>query len=87
MLFSCKKRAYWEAKVVAAFSNSTERWQILNRLMCEDVESQIFDSATADAFSKFFQTRWNLCDLLQKMLPLRVSLLALSLAALIHFSP
>ena len=32
-------------------------------------------------------TRWNLCDLLQKMLRLRVSLLALSHAALILFSP
>ena len=38
-------------------------------------------------FLNSFHTRWNLCDLLQKMLPLWVSLLALSLAALIHFSP
>ena len=28
--------------------------QILNKLMCKDAKSQIPDSATADAFSKFF---------------------------------
>ena len=51
--FNSKERAYWEAKVAAAASNSKKRWQILNKLMCKDVESQIPDSATAEAFSKF----------------------------------
>ena len=51
-LFNSKERAYWEAK--AAASNSEKRWQIVNKLMCKDVESQIPDSATAEAFSKFF---------------------------------
>ena len=49
-LFSSKERAYWEAKVAAAASNSKKRWQILNKLMCKDVKSQIPDSATAEAF-------------------------------------
>ena len=53
-LFSTKERAYWEAKVAAAASNSKKRWQILNKLMCKNVKSQIPDSATAEAFSKFF---------------------------------
>ena len=53
-LFSSKEHAYWEAKVAAAASNSKKRWQILNKLMCKDVKRQIPDSATADAFSKFF---------------------------------
>ena len=53
-LFSSKERAYWEAKVAAAASNSKKRWQILNKLMSKDVKSQIPDSATAEAFSKFF---------------------------------
>ena len=56
-LFSSKERAYWEAKVEAAASNSKKRWQILNKLMCKDVKSQIPDSATADAFSKFFSQK------------------------------
>ena len=49
-LFNSKERAYWEAKVAAAASNSKKRWQILNKLMCKDVKSQIPDSATAEAF-------------------------------------
>ena len=53
-LFNSKERAYWEAKAAAAASNSKKRWQILNKLMCEDVKSQILDSTTAEAFSKFF---------------------------------
>ena len=53
-LFSSKERAFWEAKVAAAASNSKKRWQILNKLMCKDFQSQIPDSATAEAFSKFF---------------------------------
>ena len=53
-LFSTKERAYWEAKIAAAASNSKKRWQILNKLMCKNVKSQIPDSATAEAFSKFF---------------------------------
>ena len=53
-LFSTKERAYWEAKVAAAASNSKKRWQILNKLMCKDVKGQIPDSATAEVFSKFF---------------------------------
>ena len=53
-LFSSKERAYWEAKVAAAASNSKKQWQTLNKLMCKDVKNQIPDSATAEAFSKFF---------------------------------
>ena len=53
-LFNSKERAYWEAKVAAAASNSKKQWQTLNKLMCMDVKSQIPDSATAEAFSKFF---------------------------------
>ena len=53
-LFNSKERAYWEAKVAPAASNSKKRWQTLNKLMCKDVKSQIPDSATAEAFSKFF---------------------------------
>ena len=53
-LFSSKERAYWEARVAAAASSSKKRWQILNKLMCKDIKSQIPDSATAEVFSKFF---------------------------------
>ena len=53
-LFSSKECAYWEAKVAAAASNSKKRWQILNKLICKNDKSQIPDSATAEAFSKFF---------------------------------
>ena len=53
-LFNSKERVYWETKVTVAASNSKKRWQILNKLMCKDVKSQILDSATAEAFSKFF---------------------------------
>ena len=53
-LFSSRQRSYWEAKVAAAASNySKKRWQILNKLMCKNFKSQIPDSATAEAFSKF----------------------------------
>ena len=56
LFFSSKGRAYWEAKVAAAASNSKKRWQILNKLMCKDGKSQIPDSATVRLmpFSKFF---------------------------------
>ena len=53
-LFNSKERVYWETKVAAVASNSKKRWQTLNKLMCKDVKSQIPDSATAEAFSKFF---------------------------------
>ena len=56
-LFSSKERAYWETKVAVAASNSKKRWQILNKLICKDVKSQIPDSAIADAFSKFFSQK------------------------------
>ena len=49
-LFNSKERAYWEAKVAAAASNSNKRWQTLNKLMCKDVKSQILDSASAEVF-------------------------------------
>ena len=54
ILFNSKERAYWEAKVAAAASTSKKQWQTLNKLMCKDVKSQTPDSATAEAFSKFF---------------------------------
>ena len=53
-LFISKERAYWEAKVAAAASSSKKQSQILNKFMCKNVKSQIPDSATAEAFSKFF---------------------------------
>ena len=56
-LFTSKERAYWETKVAADASNSKKRWQILNKLMCNDVKNQIPDSATAEALSKFFSLK------------------------------
>ena len=54
VLFSSKEHAFWEAKVVAAASNSKKQLPILNKLMCKHVKSQIPDSTMAEALSKFF---------------------------------
>ena len=86
-LFNCKERAYWETKVVAAASNSKKRWQILNKLMCKDVKSQIPDSATAEAFSKFFSQKVeSVRSATENAAPPSFSPYP-SHAALIHFSP
>ena len=86
-LFSSKERAYWEAQVAAAASNSKKRWQILNKLMCKDVKSQIPDSATAEAFSKFFSHKVeSVRSATENAAPPSFSPCPKP-AALIHFSP
>ena len=54
LFFSSKSVLIGKLRVAAAASNSKKWWQILTKFMCKGVKSQIPESTTADAFSKFF---------------------------------